>query len=57
MDVSLSIACAVTSDPTGQNAQNLVTDGMTTILTVTSDMEFVDFRRIPYVFLSYNFFN
>jgi len=49
VDVELSVECGILLDnraPTGSKKQKRSGAGLTTLLTITSDFIFVDFRRI-----------
>lgn len=52
VDVELSIECGLTRDPKSAKSKKLKKQkrwDMTIVLTLTSDNDFVDFRRISYV--------
>lgn len=55
VQIELSVGCSATIDgPAGKRSKKLKgrsAGGSTYVLTTSSDLEFIDFRRIPYVTL------
>lgn len=51
VEVELSITCGLVIDggPSSTKKKNIKGPDMTIVLTLSSDLEFIDFRRAPYV--------